>query len=118
MVFAKASLALLAMVGVPPVCRTAPLLRPLRLQGGDCAESFKEFKANNIRGTFPVLLQMGNVLVFGGHVPIVKVGRMAGQFAKPRSGNFEKKDGVKLPSYRRKNVKGDVFDLKGRVCPR
>ena len=61
------------MVGVPPVCRTAPLLRPLRLQGGDCAESFKEFKANNIRGSFPVLLQMGNVLMFGGQVPVVKV---------------------------------------------
>ncbi|XBJ21760.1 hypothetical protein VPH35_000258 [Triticum aestivum] len=128
MVFAKASLALLAMreatcsamVGVPPVRRTAPLLQPpcLHPQGGDCAKSFKEFKANNIHGTFRVLLQMGDVLVFGGQVPIVKVGRMAGQFAKPRSGNFEEKDGVKLPSYRRNNIKGDAFDLKGRVCPR
>ena len=63
------------MVGVPPVRRTAPLLQPpcLHPQGGDCAKSFKEFKANNIHGTFRVLLQMGDVLVFGGQVPIVKV---------------------------------------------
>ncbi|XBI20086.1 hypothetical protein VPH35_061454 [Triticum aestivum] len=117
MVFAKASQALLAMVGVPPIRRTAPLLRPplLHPQGGVCAESFKEFKANNIRGTFRVLHQMDDVPVFGCQVPIVKVGRLAGQFAKPRSGNFEEKDGVKLLSYRRNNVKGDAFHLKGRV---
>ncbi|XP_013622429.1 PREDICTED: phospho-2-dehydro-3-deoxyheptonate aldolase 1, chloroplastic [Brassica oleracea var. oleracea] len=70
------------------------------LQGGDCAESFKEFNATNIRDTFRVLLQMSIVLTFGGQVPIVKVGRMAGQFAKPRSDPFEEKDGVKLPSYK------------------
>uniref|UniRef100_A0A0D3A124 Phospho-2-dehydro-3-deoxyheptonate aldolase n=1 Tax=Brassica oleracea var. oleracea TaxID=109376 RepID=A0A0D3A124_BRAOL len=63
------------------------------LQGGDCAESFKEFNATNIRDTFRVLLQMSIVLTFGGQVPIVKVGRMAGQFAKPRSDPFEEKDG-------------------------
>jgi 3-deoxy-7-phosphoheptulonate synthase len=55
------------------------------LQGGDCAESFAEFGANNIRDTFRVLLQMAVVLTFGGAMPVVKVGRMAGQFAKPRS---------------------------------
>ncbi|EXB55271.1 Phospho-2-dehydro-3-deoxyheptonate aldolase 2 [Morus notabilis] len=85
------------------------------LQGGDCAESFKEFHGNNIRDTFRVLLQMGVVLMFGGQMPVVKVGRMAGQFAKPRSDPFEEKDGVKLPSYRGDNVNGDAFDEKSRV---
>ncbi|KAL1817542.1 hypothetical protein ACET3Z_020116 [Daucus carota] len=85
------------------------------LQGGDCAESFKEFNANNIRDTFRILLQMGAVLMFGGQMPVIKVGRMAGQFAKPRSDGFEEKDGVKLPSYRGDNVNGDAFDLKSRT---
>ncbi|KAI5008010.1 hypothetical protein ZWY2020_009058 [Hordeum vulgare] len=93
----------------------AAMGRAFVLQGGDCAESFKEFNANNIRDTFRVLLQMGAVLMFGGQVPVVKVGRMAGQFAKPRSDNFEEKDGVKLPSYRGDNVNGDAFDLKSRT---
>ncbi|PWA81319.1 DAHP synthetase, class II [Artemisia annua] len=85
------------------------------LQGGDCAESFKEFNANYIRDTFRVILQMGVVLMFGGQMPVIKVGRMAGQFAKPRSDNFEEKDGVKLPSYRGDNVNGDAFDMKSRI---
>lgn len=85
------------------------------LQGGDCAESFKEFSANNIRDTFRVLLQMGVVLMFGGQMPIIKVGRMAGQFAKPRSDPLEERDGVKLPSYRGDNVNGDSFDEKSRT---
>uniref|UniRef100_A0A1J3I6F6 Phospho-2-dehydro-3-deoxyheptonate aldolase n=2 Tax=Noccaea caerulescens TaxID=107243 RepID=A0A1J3I6F6_NOCCA len=85
------------------------------LQGGDCAESFKEFNANNIRDTFRILLQMGAVLMFGGQVPVVKVGRMAGQFAKPRSDSFEERDGVKLPSYRGDNINGDAFDSKSRI---
>ncbi|XP_021713506.1 phospho-2-dehydro-3-deoxyheptonate aldolase 2, chloroplastic-like [Chenopodium quinoa] len=85
------------------------------LQGGDCAESFKEFSANNIRDTFRVLLQMSVVLMFGGQMPVVKVGRMAGQFAKPRSDGFEEKDGVKLPSYRGDNINGDVFEEKARI---
>ncbi|KAL9228731.1 hypothetical protein vseg_004280 [Gypsophila vaccaria] len=85
------------------------------LQGGDCAESFKEFNANNIRDTFRVLLQMGTVLMYAGQMPVVKVGRMAGQFAKPRSDNFEVKDGVKLPSYRGDNINGDAFDEKSRI---
>nr|XP_009397657.1 PREDICTED: phospho-2-dehydro-3-deoxyheptonate aldolase 1, chloroplastic-like [Musa acuminata subsp. malaccensis] len=84
------------------------------LQGGDCAESFKEFNANNIRDTFRVLLQMGVVLTFGGQMPIIKVGRMAGQFAKPRSEPFETKDGVKLPSYQGDNINSDIFDEKSR----
>lgn len=85
------------------------------LQGGDCAESFKEFSANNIRDTFRILLQMSVVLMFGGQMPIIKVGRMAGQFAKPRSDAYEEKDGVKLPSYKGDNINGDAFDLKSRT---
>ncbi|GMI71743.1 3-deoxy-d-arabino-heptulosonate 7-phosphate synthase, 3-DEOXY-D-ARABINO-HEPTULOSONATE-7-PHOSPHATE 2 [Hibiscus trionum] len=85
------------------------------LQGGDCAESFKEFNGTNIRDTFRVLLQMGIVLTFGAQMPVITVGRMAGQFAKPRSDPFEIKDGVKLPSYRGDNINGDAFDEKSRV---
>ncbi|CAH8309717.1 unnamed protein product [Eruca vesicaria subsp. sativa] len=85
------------------------------LQGGDCAESFKEFNADNIRDTFRIILQMGAVLMFGGQVPVIKVGRMAGQFAKPRSDSFEERDGVKLPSYRGDNINGDAFDAKSRI---
>lgn len=85
------------------------------MQGGDCAESFKEFNANNIRDTFRVLLQMAVVLTFGGQLPIVKVGRMAGQFAKPRSDGFETKDGVTLPSYQGDIINGDTFDEKSRL---
>ncbi len=69
--------------------------------GGDCAESFSQFSANRIRDAFRVILQMAVVLMFGGGVPVVKVGRMAGQFAKPRSADMETIDGVALPSYRR-----------------
>lgn len=75
------------------------------LQGGDCAESFSEFSADNIRDTFKVLLQMAIVLTYGAKVPVVKVGRMAGQFAKPRSAPTESVDGVELPSYR-----GDIIN--------
>ncbi|MCO6382065.1 MAG: 3-deoxy-7-phosphoheptulonate synthase class II [Vannielia sp.] len=75
------------------------------LQGGDCAESFAEFSGDNIRDTFKVMLQMAIVLTYGAKVPVVKVGRMAGQFAKPRSAPTETKDGVELPSYR-----GDIIN--------
>ncbi|KAL9148022.1 hypothetical protein ABFS82_12G014200 [Erythranthe guttata] len=85
------------------------------LQGGDCAESFKEFSANNIRDTFRILLQMSVVLSFGGQLPVIKVGRMAGQFAKPRSDAYETRDGVKLPSYKGDNINGDTFDEKSRI---
>lgn len=85
------------------------------LQGGDCAESFKEFNANYIRDTFRILLQMSVVLMFGSQMPVIKVGRMAGQFAKPRSDPFEEKNGVKLPSYKGDNVNGDAFDEKSRI---
>lgn len=75
------------------------------LQGGDCAESFGAFKADDIRDTFKVMLQMAMILTYGAKVPVVKVGRMAGQFAKPRSAPTEVKDGVELPSYR-----GDIIN--------
>lgn len=75
------------------------------LQGGDCAESFSEFNAVNIRDMFKVIMKMAVVLTFAGGCPVVKVGRLAGQFAKPRSGDFEEIDGVKLPSYR-----GDIIN--------
>jgi len=74
------------------------------LQGGDCAESFAEFSADNIRDTFRVMLQMAVVLTYAAKVPVIKVGRMAGQFAKPRSAPTEMVDGVELPSYR-----GDII---------
>ena len=79
------------------------------LQGGDCAESFKEFHPDNIRDTFRVLLQMSVALTFGAAMPVVKVGRIAGQFAKPRSAPTETKDGVTLPSYRGDNINGAEF---------
>ncbi|OIQ34054.1 MAG: 3-deoxy-7-phosphoheptulonate synthase [Roseobacter sp. MedPE-SWchi] len=78
------------------------------LQGGDCAESFEQFSADAIRDTFKVMLQMAMVLTYGAKVPVVKVGRMAGQFAKPRSAPTETLDGVELPSYR-----GDIINDLG-----
>jgi 3-deoxy-7-phosphoheptulonate synthase len=85
------------------------------LQGGDCAESFAEFHANNIRDTFKVMLQMAVVLTYAGKCPVVKVGRMAGQFAKPRSAGLEVIDGVELPSYRGDIINGIDFNEKARV---
>ena len=79
------------------------------LQGGDCAESFAEFHPNHIRDTFKVLLQMAVVLTFGAACPVVKVGRLAGQFAKPRSAGTETIDGTELPSYRGDIVNGIEF---------
>jgi 3-deoxy-7-phosphoheptulonate synthase len=75
------------------------------LQGGDCAESFAQFSADHIRDTFKVMLQMAMVLTYGAKVPVIKVGRMAGQFAKPRSAPTETVNGVELPSYR-----GDIIN--------
>ncbi|MFO1188699.1 MAG: 3-deoxy-7-phosphoheptulonate synthase class II [Alphaproteobacteria bacterium] len=84
------------------------------LQGGDCAESFAEFTANNIRDTFRVLLQMAAVLTFGAGCPVIKVGRMAGQFAKPRSAPTEVIDGVELPAYRGDIINGFEFTPAAR----
>ncbi|TDH36022.1 3-deoxy-7-phosphoheptulonate synthase class II [Pseudohoeflea suaedae] len=85
------------------------------LQGGDCAESFAEHEADNIRDFFRVFLQMAVVLTFGGQQPVVKVGRIAGQFAKPRSSNIEKMGDVELPSYRGDIINGIDFDEKSRI---
>ena len=84
------------------------------LQGGDCAESFAEFHPDNIRDTFRVLLQIAIVLTYGGSLPIVKVGRLAGQFAKPRSAPTETVDGVELPSYRGDIINGMEFTPEAR----
>ena len=85
------------------------------LQGGDCAESFKEFRADNIRDTFRVLLQMAVVLTYAGGKPVVKLGRIAGQFAKPRSSPMEKKGDIELPSYRGDIVNDNAFTAESRI---
>jgi 3-deoxy-7-phosphoheptulonate synthase len=89
--------------------------RAFLLQGGDCAEAFADFNANKIRDTLRVLLQMAVVLTFGAAMPVVKVGRMAGQFGKPRSADTETIDGVELPSYRGDIVNGLAFEAEGRA---
>jgi 3-deoxy-7-phosphoheptulonate synthase len=85
------------------------------LQGGDCAESFAEHGANNIRDFFRVFLQMAIVLTFAAALPVVKVGRVAGQFAKPRSTPTEKRDGVELPSYRGDIINDIAFTPEART---
>jgi 3-deoxy-7-phosphoheptulonate synthase len=85
------------------------------LIAGDCAESFHEFSADNIRDKMKVILQMAVVLTYGSGVPVVKIGRMAGQFAKPRSADFETVNGVELPSFRGHNVNDDAPTLEART---
>ncbi|MCG7564549.1 MULTISPECIES: 3-deoxy-7-phosphoheptulonate synthase class II [Pseudoalteromonas] len=85
------------------------------LQGGDCAESFADFSATNIRDTFKTLLQMAVVLTYGGKCPVVKIARMAGQYAKPRSSDFETINGVALPSYRGDIVNSFEFTEEARI---
>ena len=85
------------------------------LQGGDCAESFSDFSAQNIKNLFKLMLQMNMVLMYSTGKPVVKVGRIAGQFAKPRSSDFEEIDGVKLPSYRGDIINGIEFTEEARV---
>lgn len=89
--------------------------RAFLLQGGDCAESFAEHGANNIRDFFRVLLQMAVVLTYAGALPVVKVGRIAGQFAKPRSSPMEKQGDVELPSYRGDIVNDTAFTKEART---
>ena len=86
------------------------------LQGGDCAEAFDQFNSDSIRDTFKVMLQMAMVLTYGAKVPVVKVGRMAGQFAKPRSANTETIGGVELPSYRGDIINGLDFTPEARIA--
>lgn len=85
------------------------------LQGGDCAESFAEHSADNIRDFFRLFLQMAVVLTFAGGSPVVKVGRIAGQFAKPRSAPTEKENGVELPSYKGDIVNDIAFTAEARI---
>ena len=85
------------------------------MQGGDCAESFMEHGADNIRDFFRAFLQMAVVLTFGAQQPVVKVGRIAGQFAKPRSSNIEKIGDVELPSYRGDIINGIEFNAESRI---
>lgn len=84
------------------------------LMGGDCAEAFKEFNVDHVRDTFRVILQMALVLTFGSAMPVIKVGRMAGQFAKPRSEPDEVIDGVALPSYRGDIINAEEFTAEAR----
>ena len=85
------------------------------LMGGDCAEAFNEFSVNHVRDTFRVMLQMALVMTFGGAMPVIKVGRMAGQFAKPRSEPDEVVNGVALPSYRGDIINGEEFTKDART---
>ncbi len=89
--------------------------RAFLLQGGDCAESFEEFSADLIRDTFKVMLQMAVVLTFGAKKPVVKIGRVAGQFAKPRSADTETIDGVELPSFRGDIINDFAFTPESRI---
>lgn len=89
--------------------------RAFLLQGGDCAESFSQFHAVGIRDLFKVIIQMGAILTFAGSCPIIKVGRIAGQFAKPRSSDTEIIDGIELPSYRGDMINAMGFDTTSRV---
>ncbi len=85
------------------------------LQGGDCAESFADFSAASIKNLFKLMLQMNMVLMYSTGKPVVKVGRIAGQFAKPRSSDFEEIDGIKLPSYRGDIINGVEFSEEARI---
>ncbi|EPN8321892.1 class II 3-deoxy-7-phosphoheptulonate synthase [Campylobacter jejuni] len=93
------------------VCKKEAFL----LQGGDCAESFENFGSVNIRDMFKILLQMAIVLTFAGGCPVIKIGRIAGQFAKPRSSDFEELDGISLPSYRGDIINGFEFSEQARI---
>jgi len=85
------------------------------LQGGDCAESFAEHGANNIRDFFRLFLQMAVVLTYAAASPVVKIGRIAGQFAKPRTSPVEKRNGVELPVYRGDIINGTEFTAEARI---
>ena len=85
------------------------------VQGGDCAEAFSQFSANRIRDLFRLILQMSVVVMFGGGVPVVKLGRLAGQFAKPRSANMERRADIELPSYRGDIINGPEFTSEARI---
>ena len=85
------------------------------LQGGDCAETFAEATADNIRNKIKTILQMAVVLTYGASLPVIKMGRMAGQYAKPRSSNFETRGEVTLPAYRGDTINGYDFTPESRI---
>src|SRR6478672_1942307 len=89
--------------------------RAFLLQAGDCAESFNDFSAVSIREKLKVILQMAAVLTYGSMLPVVKLGRIAGQFVKPRSSPTELVDGIELPSFRGHMVHGDEPNAAARV---
>ena len=88
--------------------------RAFVLVAGDCAESFEAFSADGIRDKLKIILQMSVVLTYGSGVPTIKVGRMAGQFSKPRSSAMESRDGLELPSFRGDTVNDFAFDAAAR----
>src|SRR5438067_2759089 len=90
--------------------------RAFLLQAGDCAESFADFSANAIRDKLKVILQMAVVLIYGSGVPVVKLGRIAGQFAKPRTAPFERVGDIDLPSFRGHMVNDDAPTAEGRIA--
>jgi 3-deoxy-7-phosphoheptulonate synthase len=116
-----------ALSGLPPLVTAAETIqlkqqlaqvaegKAFLLQGGDCAESFAEFNPKNLESFFRVILQMTVALMYGARKPVVKVGRIAGQFAKPRSAGMEDMDGKSLPSYRGDMVNGMDFTETARV---
>src|SRR4249919_3490455 len=89
--------------------------RAFLLQGGDCAETFDGVTAENVRAKLQVLLQMAVVLTYAASVPVVKVGRIAGQYAKPRSSETESREGISLPAYRGDAVNGYAFTAESRI---
>jgi 3-deoxy-7-phosphoheptulonate synthase len=93
----------------------AALGKAFVLQGGDCAETFASATADNIRDRIKTILQMAAVLTYGASMPVIKVGRIAGQYAKPRSSNDETRDGVTLPAYRGDMVNDFAFTPESRI---
>ena len=92
--------------------KEAALGKGFLIQGGDCAETFNEFRADTIRDKLKILLQMSVILTYGASCNVIKVGRIAGQFAKPRSSNTETRKGLKLPSYRGDAINDIKFNIK------
>ena len=89
--------------------------RAFLLQGGDCAETFKEFSEINIKNKLKILFQMSTIIGYGSSIDVLKIGRIAGQYAKPRTSNLEKRNGITLPSYRGDLINDIDFNLKARV---
>ena len=85
------------------------------LQGGDCAETFKEFSEKNVKNKLKILFQMSTIIAYGSSMDVLKVGRIAGQYAKPRSSKLETRDGITLPSYRGDSINSINYDLRSRT---